>query len=64
MQRLLAKRDKKTGQTAAAAHCEREAAALLRPSRLASSDRLTVLYPGESVNIESVAGGRTLCLGQ
>ena len=64
LQRLLEKRDQKTGRTAPAAHCERDAAALLRPSWLASSDRLTVLYPGQSVNVDLVAGGGTLCLGQ
>ncbi len=64
LQRLLEKRDKKTGRRVPSAHCERQSAALLRPSRLASSDRLTVLYPGQSVNIELAALGRTLCLGQ
>ena len=64
LQRLLEKRDPKTGRTAPAAHSARAAAAVLRPSWAASSDRLTVLYPQQSVQIELIVGGRTLCLGQ
>ncbi len=61
--RPATKRGKKFSLPIPAMHSEWAATGVLRSSWLRNSDRLTVLYPGQSVHIELGVGRQLLCSG-